>query len=765
MNDKKIVLFHPYLPEAAKDAARAQMDTRWLGQGSRVDEFEEIWTEKFAKPSKSIAVGSGTDALHLAYILAGIREGDEVVTPLFTCLYGDETILLSNGKYERISSLVYRKYNGEVVSFNEKTKKLENKKVISWYKYPLGKSKWFRISTENALISRSKNGKRGVWVTNDHQFLTSTKGYIRADKLKKNDDLITKYSDFNQDQKFLFTGMMLGDGSIRTGRNLESNCCRFNFGHTENQEEWLDIKILALRGFEYNKSPFPAYKQSKRKFNVTFRAIPRWTIERKKWYEGRKKILPSNLDYKDFNDLTLATWYMDDGAINGGKKYQGNGVAILCTDNFTYEENKKLITILKKIGIKASIQQQVRNKKKKYRLYIGSGNYDLQHNEKGQFIKGERGDNAKKFFIRIAPYILPSMRYKLPREIAQKYPYDKSLWNLGETIPFIDKVIIATGKPNYIQSHLKSVYCIDVKDNHNFISKGLVLHNCTATTTPILYQKAKPIFADIKKDSLNIDPEDVARKVTPRTKAIVCVDYGGLPADLDELQAIADKWQIPLIEDAAQAHGAKYKGNYVGSISDFTAFSFQAIKLIAAPDSGMLTIRNPRLEDKAKRIRWFGIDRKAKQESLNQGIWAGDIWELGYKYQMTDILAVMGIEAMKIIDETLAYQRRHFEGYKKGLEGISGITFIGDDKDYQSSCWLATTLVENRDGLKKKLAENGIESDPVHYRNDRYSIFGKRVDDCPNMDSLEDKYLVLPMHHYVTEEDIDRIISVIKSGW
>ncbi|MDO8503815.1 MAG: DegT/DnrJ/EryC1/StrS family aminotransferase [bacterium] len=291
------------------------------------------------------------------------------------------------------------------------------------------------------------------------------------------------------------------------------------------------------------------------------------------------------------------------------------------------------------------------------------------------------------------------------------------------------------------------------------------LFTCTATNTPILYQKAKPVFADIKKDGLNIDPEDVARKITPRTKAIVCVDYGGLPADLDELQAIADKWQIPLIEDSAQAQGAKYKGSYVGSIADFTCFSFQAIKIIAAPDSGMLTIRNPRLEDTAKRVRWFGIDRKSKQESLNQVIWAGDIWELGWKYQMTDISAVMGIEAMEIIDQTLFHHRELFEAYREGLKGIPGISFIGDDKVHQSSCWLATTFVENRNNLKIKLAENGIESDPVHYRNDRYSIFGKRVSDCPNMDALEDKYLILPKHFYLTVEDVNRICDVIRSGW
>ncbi len=284
---------------------------------------------------------------------------------------------------------------------------------------------------------------------------------------------------------------------------------------------------------------------------------------------------------------------------------------------------------------------------------------------------------------------------------------------------------------------------------------------CTATNLPLLYQKAKIVFADIKKDNLNIDPEDVARKVTPNTKAIVCVDYGGLPADLDELMAIANEYHIPLIEDAAQAHGAKYDGKWIGSIADYTTFSFQAIKIITTCDGGMLTIKDSSLEDKAKRIRWFGIDRKAKMEDR----WMNDIVELGYKYQMTDFAAAMGLSAMTEIDDTLAHHRELFEAYREGLKDIPGITFIGDDEKHQSSCWLCTVFVENRDGLKAKLAENNIESNPVHYRNDRYTVFGGRVKDCPNMDALEDKYLVLPMHYFVTVEQVKKICGIIREGW
>jgi dTDP-4-amino-4,6-dideoxygalactose transaminase len=113
------------------------------------------------------------------------------------------------------------------------------------------------------------------------------------------------------------------------------------------------------------------------------------------------------------------------------------------------------------------------------------------------------------------------------------------------------------------------------------------------------------------------------------------------------LQSIADEWSIPIIEDAAHAVGAKYKGLSIGSISDFTMFSFQAIKHITTGDGGMLVVKNKDLIDKAERIRWFGIDRKAKQA----GIWENDITEIGYKYQMTDIAAAMGIASIKEFDE------------------------------------------------------------------------------------------------------------------
>lgn len=285
---------------------------------------------------------------------------------------------------------------------------------------------------------------------------------------------------------------------------------------------------------------------------------------------------------------------------------------------------------------------------------------------------------------------------------------------------------------------------------------------CTATNIPFLYMGAKIKFADVDPETMNISVDHVKQLVNERTKAIVCVHYAGLPCDMDELMQIARQFNIPLIDDAAHALGATYKGQNIGEINDFSVFSFQAIKHITTGDGGMLTIKNPDLVEKAKRIRWFGIDRSAKQ----MGHWENDIYEVGYKYQMNDIAAALGITALAEFDDTLKYRKMLFSEYEKQLAGIDGIKLIGTScKDREHAAWLCTVLVERRTDLMKKLREFKIESAQVHYRNDRYTVFGGRKNDLPNMDLTEDKYLVLPLHLRMTPQDVENIGNVIKSGW
>jgi len=285
---------------------------------------------------------------------------------------------------------------------------------------------------------------------------------------------------------------------------------------------------------------------------------------------------------------------------------------------------------------------------------------------------------------------------------------------------------------------------------------------CTATNIPFLYMGVKVRFADVQSHTLNIDPGHVRQLLNERTKAIVVVHYGGLPCNMTELGDIAREWNIPIIEDAAHALGATYKGKPIGGVSEYTMFSFQAIKHLTTGDGGMLTLKDASERQKADRIRWFGIDRSAKQK----GIWDNDITEVGYKYQMTDIGAAMGLAALDEFDQTLGHRRKLLDVYRRGLQGIPGIAFIGGDyTDREHAAWLCTVIAERRVDLQQKLYENRIESNQVHYRNDRYTVLGGRRDDLPNMDALEDKYVVLPLHTKMSVEDAERVCHVIRSGW
>ena len=287
---------------------------------------------------------------------------------------------------------------------------------------------------------------------------------------------------------------------------------------------------------------------------------------------------------------------------------------------------------------------------------------------------------------------------------------------------------------------------------------------CTATNIPFLYMGVKIKFADIDISTMNIDTNHVRHLMSDKVKAIICVHYGGLPCDMNELKSIADESNIPIIEDAAHAVGAKYKGVDIGSISDFTIFSFQAIKHITTGDGGMLIIKDKELVDKAERIRWFGIDRKAKQE----GIWENDISEIGYKYQMTDIAAAMGIVSLDEFDNQSKLRKTLFKTYTEELDNCDRLRVVGSGfTDREHAAWLFTVIVEDRYKLQEKLRDNKIESNQVHFRNDRYSIFKEFTDGkkFPNMDKVEDNYLVLPLHTKMTVEDVKRVCSVIKSGW
>lgn len=285
---------------------------------------------------------------------------------------------------------------------------------------------------------------------------------------------------------------------------------------------------------------------------------------------------------------------------------------------------------------------------------------------------------------------------------------------------------------------------------------------CTATNVPILYPKGVPVFADIQPNSMNIDPEDIQRKITPKTKAIMVVHWAGYPCDMAEINKIAKARNLKVIEDAAHALGAKYQDKYIGTISDYTCFSFQAIKQITSIDGGMLTVQTEEDYKRAKLLRWYGIDREFKGDIY----WKYQIKEIGYKYHMNDVTATILDIQLDGLDEVLKRRKEIADRYLKELKDVSGLTLLERKPDRESGNWLFTIQVEKRDDFQKKLAENEIESHMVHVRNDICPIFGGvRRDDLPVMNKVEDKYLSIPLHNHLTDSDVDKVIKTIKSGW
>jgi dTDP-4-amino-4,6-dideoxygalactose transaminase len=285
---------------------------------------------------------------------------------------------------------------------------------------------------------------------------------------------------------------------------------------------------------------------------------------------------------------------------------------------------------------------------------------------------------------------------------------------------------------------------------------------CTATSIPLLYIGAKPIFCDIDIQTMNLDLNDLERKITSRTKAVVCVDYGGVPNDYDRLVEICRRNGLQLISDAAHSLGSKYKNKYACQYADFTIFSFQAIKTLTTGDGGLVAIKDKTKLNLAKRLRWFGIDREAKQG----GIWENDITDIGYKYQMNDIAAAIGLAGLRDIDKVIEQRKKLFGRYTERLN-TEKLTIVGANTDLADTCpWLLTIFVtEGRINLMKKLREKGVESAQVHYRNDRYSIFGGRRDELKNMDAVEDRYIVLPLHTRMDVHHVDTICDIINQGW
>lgn len=282
---------------------------------------------------------------------------------------------------------------------------------------------------------------------------------------------------------------------------------------------------------------------------------------------------------------------------------------------------------------------------------------------------------------------------------------------------------------------------------------------CSATNEPILAIGAKIVWADVIKENGLIDPLSVQKKITKKTKAIVCVDWGGTVCDLDSLLQITRKNGIKLIEDAAHAFGSTYKKRRVGSIADYTCFSLQAIKHITTIDGGILTTTDKSDYKRGKILRWFGIDREVKTKGDSRiDI---DIPEWGYKFHMNDVCAVIGIVQMDHIAEVLSKHRDNAKYYLSNIDN-DYYTHPLTEWSQESSYWLYTLVLptpQERMMFAEYMNKNGVSTSRVHRRNDNYSGFPKGKDKLPGVSHFYDREECIPVHWGLTKSEVREIVT------
>lgn len=281
--------------------------------------------------------------------------------------------------------------------------------------------------------------------------------------------------------------------------------------------------------------------------------------------------------------------------------------------------------------------------------------------------------------------------------------------------------------------------------------------SCFATTSSILASGLRPRWVDVDTHTCNLDLNDLETKLDLDTLAVCVVHFAGRPLDLNRLSAIldihADKYgyRPPVIEDCAHAFGSTYDGRKIGGHGNICCFSFQAIKPLTTGDGGLIVVPDYFI-DRARKLRWFGLDRNSPIEKQN-------IDESGFKYQMNDIAATIGLANLRHIPRILEKNQSNSEVYYDELVDIS----LPRPENGRTNGFLFPVLVERRHDFERALSSRGIVTSPAHFRNDVHDCVQEfRTDDLPDMDKIEREMTCLPCAWWV---EPDRVVGAIKRGW
>ncbi len=291
---------------------------------------------------------------------------------------------------------------------------------------------------------------------------------------------------------------------------------------------------------------------------------------------------------------------------------------------------------------------------------------------------------------------------------------------------------------------------------------------CVASNTPIHNLGAKIVWGDIDPKTGNIDPNKIEKLITDKTKAVLCVNWSGIPCELDQLRSICKKHDIKLIQDAAHSLGAKFNNKQIHHSADYTCYSLQAIKHVTSGDGGMLVINTNDLDfNRAKTLKWFGIDREATKDE--KGEWKGQRWEVdvkeaGYKFHMNNISAAIGLSQIPHVNNIVDTHTNNGLLYEKLFIDNEHITPLIYPSDSTPSFWVYTVMLAehlDRDKIVEELNAEGINAGLVHVPNHPYTCFKESLTDLPATDYFSKHQISLPCGWWLSDDDINIIAKAL----
>lgn len=311
---------------------------------------------------------------------------------------------------------------------------------------------------------------------------------------------------------------------------------------------------------------------------------------------------------------------------------------------------------------------------------------------------------------------------------------------------------------------------IDLQEGDEVIIPDITF---TATAEVVTYFNARPVLVDVGEGTLNIDVSKIEEKITKRTKAIIPVHFGGQPCDMDEIIDIAKKYNLFIIEDAAHALPAFYKGKKIGTIGDITCFSFYATKTLSAGEGGMITTENDDWADRMRILRLHGISKDAWKRYTEEGSWYYEVIEAGYKYNMTDLHAAVGIAQLKKLEHMWIRRKEIAKRYTEAFNTIEEIK-VPDVKADRESAWHLYVIRLNTEMLKidrsqfiDELKKIGIGTSvhfiPLHKHPFYKNNFNYRPERFAISERLYEGIVSLPIYPSMTDEDINKVIDSVEA--